>query len=344
MRINAANAILRVGVLVDYAMSRDVAPTVDRSLCVAGATHPACPRKFCNPVPPADLSAEAATAIALARRAGTAHVAVRSARRSSSKIKTPRLATAAPSSANLPTPPKGKKWLFVPSLSDEFNGAQLDTTKWMPRHPYWEGRQPSAFKAGNVRVADGLLQLNSTSRVANMSEVADPLVDVWVDSAVVSSVAQTAGLGYYEARVKASRLSMSSSFWFQGSNGEIDVIEQVGSPTDSSLAIMAEFMMPNVHTWRSTVWTDYPQYIDMNASCADDFHVYGMWWKGPYTVQFFLDNVLVATVRTKSALASPMWMFFDTEAFSWMGLPSISSLQDPTLNRMLVDYVRAWKL
>jgi hypothetical protein len=38
-----------------------------------------------------------------------------------------------------------------------------------------------------------------------------------------------------------------------------------------------------------------------------------------------------------------MYLFFDTEVFTWYGLPTVASLKDPNLNTMLVDWVRAWK-
>jgi hypothetical protein len=39
-----------------------------------------------------------------------------------------------------------------------------------------------------------------------------------------------------------------------------------------------------------------------------------------------------------------MYLFFDTEVFTWNGLPSVAALKDPAKNRMSVDWVRAWKL
>ncbi len=36
--------------------------------------------------------------------------------------------------------------------------------------------------------------------------------------------------------------------------------------------------------------------------------------------------------------------FFDTELFTWDGLPTIESLKDPPRNTMRVEWVRAWKL
>ncbi|WKX76605.1 hypothetical protein [Zobellia laminariae] len=34
-----------------------------------------------------------------------------------------------------PKPPMGKRWVLNPDFSDEFNGTELDTTKWYDHHP-----------------------------------------------------------------------------------------------------------------------------------------------------------------------------------------------------------------
>ena len=59
--------------------------------------------------------------------------------------------------------PEGKIWSLVDGLSDEFNGDTIDAAKWQTE-PYqngwtWIGRPPGLFKAENVKVADGSMQV-----------------------------------------------------------------------------------------------------------------------------------------------------------------------------------------
>jgi hypothetical protein len=121
-------------------------------------------------------------------------------------------------------------WQPIPELSDEFGRKRLDESKWLDYHPYWKGREPSRFDPANVSVSGGVLRLRSVPLVDDLAAVADPEQDVWVGAAYVASTKPVASYGYYEARFKASALSMTLSFWFQGKYSEIDVVEQMGAP------------------------------------------------------------------------------------------------------------------
>ncbi|MHC4252340.1 MAG: family 43 glycosylhydrolase, partial [Planctomycetota bacterium] len=148
----------------------------------------------------------------------------------------------------LPEPPAGHEWQRVAELSDDFGGAQVDGTKWLTHHPYWKGREPSRFDPANVSVRDGKLRLRSTTDVDDLSGVKDPKKDVWVRSACLSSKRRSASYGYYETRMRASRLSMTSSFWFQGKYSEIDVVEEVGRPAKKPGR--GRLMLMNTHFYK----------------------------------------------------------------------------------------------
>lgn len=244
----------------------------------------------------------------------------------------------------LPMPPVGSHWQQVPQLSDEFDGGELDASRWIPYHPYWQGRAPSRFDTNNVSVGDGLLWLRSVSLVESLDEVGDPQKDIWVHSACVTSVDSSAGYGYYEARIKASSLSMTSSFWFQGRYSEIDVVEQIGDPLDHPQN--KNQMLMNTHYYPDGWENDRktPRRWEMPYAAAEDFHVYGVWWRDARNVWLYHDGERVAQIETGGAFDEPMFMFFDTEVFVWEGLPSIEALNDPERNAMQVDWVRAWRL
>lgn len=246
----------------------------------------------------------------------------------------------------LPEAPEGYQWVKNDVLSDEFSGTSLDRSKWDPNHPYWTGREPSRFHEGNVSVADGLLHLRSTSMVNDLSEVADPQKDVWVHSACVTSKRRSAHLGYYECRFKASALSMTSSFWFQGGQCEIDVVEQIGAPKNH--LSKAKEMLMNTHLFEhkegKKVDHATPKKWTMPTGSADEFHTYGVWWKDENHAWFYHNGKKVAEITFPGPFAKPMYLFLDTEVFIWEGLPEIANLNNPDRNAMLVDWVRAWKL
>jgi beta-glucanase (GH16 family) len=243
-----------------------------------------------------------------------------------------------------PAAPAGYRWQVIAALSDEFDGDKLNADKWVPYHHYWKGRQPSRFNPNNVLVKDGTLQLRSTPRVESVDDVNNPEKDVWVNSACISSREGSASYGYYEARIRASRLCMTSSFWFQGRYSEIDVVEQLGDPLRHPEK--KNLMLMNTHYfaegWKNDVAT--PRQWQMPAASADAYHTYGVWWKDKDTIWFYHDGQKVAEVKPGGAFEEPMYLFFDTEVFTWDGLPTIASLRDPARNTMYVDWVRAWRL
>lgn len=247
-----------------------------------------------------------------------------------------------------PLAPKGLKWEMIPQLSDEFNEGPLDPNKWNNYHPGWRGRTPSHFLKDNVWVKDGLLCLRSDSRIKDMSEVKDPINDVWVNSAAVSSKARIASPGhYYEARMKASNLSMTSSFWFRmGDYSEIDVIEHMGNPTNRKVAIKEYRYGCNTHVYgekRNQGYSKDNQFF-MPTRGRDAFHVFGLWWKDPTTLWFYYNGIKVMEVEPSIPFEENLHMIFDTEVFKWNGLPLIENLNDPKKNTMYVDFVRSFKL
>jgi len=244
----------------------------------------------------------------------------------------------------LPMPPKGFHWEIIPHLSDEFEEDRLDPTKWLNYHPYWAGRAPSNHKRENVSVTEGFLRLANTSRVDDLESVADPQKDIWVDAACVASKNRDVNYGYYEARVKESLISMTSAFWFQGQYSEIDVIENLGAPSDNNGH--EKQMHMNTHYYPGGWDNDQstPKNWIMPYPAGEDFHVYGMWWIDEQRINFYHNGELVEEVELPGDYDEPMYMFFDTEVFTWEGLPTIESLNDPQRHTMFVDWVRSWEL
>lgn len=245
---------------------------------------------------------------------------------------------------SLPSPPDGYRWEMVKELSDEFNGSQVDPGKWTPNHPYWKGREPSRFSEGSISVRRGNLEIRSTTHVRDLSEIKDPQKDIWVQSGCVASKTPIASYGYYEARMKASKLSMSSSFWLQGQYSEIDVAEQFGEPV--LRPERSQYMLMDTHYFSGNPRADLhaPARSKMSSGASEQYHVYGAWWKDKDTIVYFLDGKEVTRLRPAGEFLEPMHLFFDTEVFRDAGLPSVDSLNDNHRNTMYVDWVRSWKL
>lgn len=246
------------------------------------------------------------------------------------------------------------QWEIVDELTDEFNASSLNKQKWDDYHPHWSGRKPSEFKKGNCYVKNGHLLLRSTVKILP-SKVKDPYQDVWVNSAACVSKHKSAQPGYYyEARIKASSLSMTSSFWFRvGEYSEIDVIEHIGNPSvESRQADLPYQYHANTHYYGpekglKPLANEYK----MATRGRDEFHVYGFWWKDANTLWFYHNDKKVMEIKPRVPFKEPLKMIFDTEVFPWasagvphIGLPKVQNLNDPQKNVMRVDWVRTYRV
>ena len=254
-------------------------------------------------------------------------------------------------------PPAGVEWRLVEGLSDEFNtlhanpsGDGLDRSKWWDFHPTWTGRLPSQFSAANTWVDQGVLHLRSTPRIDDMSEVADPLTEHWVDSAVVVSRAEAQPGDYFEASIKIAGLSMSSAWWFaQGAKSEIDVIENIGLPSALGLVHRESEMSFNTHVLDpppiASVGGEAQMFNEVGEPLLsrEHFVTYGVWWKSPSEIRLYYNDIEVASLSPASLFDEGLNMIFDMEVFHWVGLPDIASLNDASRNTTRVDWVRGYR-
>lgn len=253
--------------------------------------------------------------------------------------------------------PEEKSWAIVEALTDEFEASKLDASKWDDFHPHWNGRAPSNFKKGNAYVENGNLKLKSGVR-KDPSTVNNPEVDIWVDAAACVSKEKSAKVGYfYEVSMKASSLSMSSAIWFRvGNYSEIDIIEHIGNASNSQSETLNKDLSYQYHTNAFHYTGNIVHAVERNewtmqTRGRDEYHVYGLWWKDPNTLQFYHNGKHVMTTKPPVAFDENLKMIFDTEVFpeytaSWgkAGLPLVANLNDNTKNTASIEYVRTYKI
>lgn len=249
--------------------------------------------------------------------------------------------------SRLPVPPTGYEWQLVPELSDEFNGSDLDANKWERGGSGRKSQPPGLFDPKNVSVKDGMLRLVISSDIKAMTDVRNPKEDLWIRAAALSSKSKTAQQGYYEASVKASKMPATSSFRLQGNDMEINVATLIGH---SPKRLGSRQMTMNTHYFKKEEGKDPSRlskgsrYV-MPSSPAEEFHVYGVWWKDADTVCFYHNGVKVAEIQPSGPFENtPQDIIFDAEPFPAEGLPSLQELADPLRNTMSVNWCRSWKL
>ncbi len=249
-----------------------------------------------------------------------------------------------------PPPPEGFRWTLHPDYSDEFEGDTLDTSKWHDRHPRWEGRPPARFMPQNVSVKDGLL------RLAN-GMLDEPQGEFTIGGAAVVSKKTEAYFGYYECRLKASGISMSSTFWMSNPGNhypgvgrvsqELDILETVGGAKKNPA--YANYMNSNTHVWHNRDSRKAGNKAKLPGRADEDFNVYGAWWVDANTVHFYLNNQHVGTVEFDTTLIPhpfehPMHINMVTETYDWEIPPTPEEVGDASRNTTLIDWVRAYTL
>jgi hypothetical protein len=292
---------------------------------------------------------------------------------------------------NLETKPG---YTLVNALSDEFNGNTLDTNKWYNYHTYWAGRgstfTPSNVSVNNgyLQLKSSVLDTNQLHTLYNrinkrLTNSNTPVnLQTWncasygnnwnsqvltthndslqnigmnaIGAACVMSKTAIAEKGYYEARIKTSKISMSSSYWLQGGGSEIDITESYGAVgiQSNNPYINSKPYTISTNLWETTNWISLGSTDHVNAfKTSDVFFVLGMEWNDNF-VKIYVNDVLVMTRDlssnpsvSASIFASLKYLFFDTEILlaPWLGWPSYNDLIDPTKNTFYVDWVRVWK-
>jgi hypothetical protein len=274
--------------------------------------------------------------------------------------------------SQLPTPPQGYRWQYVDNMSDEFNGSSLDSTKWLDHIPTWKGRPPARFLKDNVTVIDGNLKLKTSTYKGDNEGYT-------MGGAAVSGK-HAATYGYYEARLKASKTKMSTTFWLHSDRADV-----VGSACDESHSIEID-ILEAIGGWPQRVWTDVmhsnthykgrelvdgkckrAKYIsegvkhDTGVNMSDDYHTYAAWWVTPNQVKFYFDNKLTGTVdldnpKDAAPFNSEMSLRMVVETYYWQTklinsvegddepYPTPKELDDSSINTAYYDYVRSFKL
>lgn len=257
-----------------------------------------------------------------------------------------------------PTPPNGKKWEKIESMSDEFNGNSLDLSKWGINISTWVGRPPGIFKENAVEVKDGALQF--TSYKLSSSETVNGNVYTHAGALVRSLQNQT--YGYYECKMKANKTFMSSTFWLintrnEGSGcdvrvTELDITETVGvnSGGASWINTTISSMNSNTHS-RGTTCNETPVGSEGNKEGLgnqswESYHTYGAWWKSKDEILFYLDGNYIYTIKPPADFNLPMYLRLVTETYDWNPpKDGEDGMTDTAANRTTYyDWVRSYRL
>ncbi|NLR94697.1 family 16 glycosylhydrolase [Flammeovirga agarivorans] len=268
-------------------------------------------------------------------------------------------------------PENTQKWILNKWISDEFNGTELNKTKWWilgENNDYrskWKGRAPGQFASHNVKVSDGQLKLTSqwdpTFNFANetndgcyyggtktAADLSKPITQACIMSETFFKY------GYMEIKCKIADAPVTSAFWTTGYHSEIDMVENygkrpIGNPEETPEELEYKYRT-NLISWDPDRAEDHEEWkIEnvMNSRLADDFHIYGFEWDKNY-MKIYFDGHLIKTATKEELLKKDQWkydypqeMWLDSEVFEWYGLPNQEDLSSPA--EFIIDYVRVWQ-
>ncbi|WP_254788193.1 family 16 glycosylhydrolase [Cellulophaga baltica] len=253
-------------------------------------------------------------------------------------------------------------WILNKEISDEFEGTEIDTTKWFVEgqngdYYIWKGRAPSQFAPHNVIVEDGVLKLRTQwepdypfAQESYADGSNNDTYGVFEGEPLPITTAGVVGKkrflnGYMEVKSKQGNAAITGAFWAIGYEQELDVYELMGNPKIDG-SIKANSYLATAHDWsppavRPTKVFNHVENLPFRT--ADDFHVYGAEW-GKDFLKLFIDGKMVHhftqdQVGTDWVLNNPMEIWLDSEIFKWLGLPHKEELPVD----FEIDYMRVWQ-
>jgi hypothetical protein len=255
--------------------------------------------------------------------------------------------------------PADKTWTAVENLSDEFDGAELDKSKWHGDPGVkgwgWLGRPPGLFKEDSIAIEDGKMSVT-------VGVLKEPVTIHGQEFKYHGGIIRSKNPGqvgdFFECRMKANHTEMSSTFWLITPHGvrprlELDIQECVGKTT--------ELTKPWGRNWNqifhSNTIVHFPgapeKKIQVQNSVKPEtenwerFYVYAAWWKSPREIQFYLDGKLQYSLDPTVDWDKPAYIQMAIETYDRNPVPADGGLiaSSPLEQRKTqYDWVRTWRL
>ncbi|WP_040396183.1 LamG domain-containing protein [Aquimarina agarilytica] len=291
---------------------------------------------------------------------------------------------------------EGLKWVYQDDISDDFNyefGATSARVKFGPKnqwtnwyHNSWEGPGLTKWDESNVSVTGGNLKI-ITRRVEgemktykfNNSDVSGKATRL----GCVSSNKQIVFPVYIETRAKIPNSVTACAAWLLSPDDtqEIDFLEAWGGEyernTTGSLKLWENLHFSH-HVFIREPFTDYQPkdsstwYSDPSVEAWNDqFHRFGVYWKSPTLLEYYLDGKLVkvtngldgsdgldgidpknftspdGTPENRTGLNKPMDIIIDLEDQNWRAgqgsTPTDEEIKNEKDHTFLIDWIRIYK-
>ncbi|MCC7492766.1 MAG: glycoside hydrolase family 16 protein [Fimbriimonadaceae bacterium] len=235
---------------------------------------------------------------------------------------------AAPEPADtLPPAPAGQAWKLV--WNDEFDGQQLDESKWqVPEYQrkggWWDRRAIRLDGQGHL-VMDCFREGD---------KVLDGCVRTWRR--------YEKAFGYFVTRVQLQQQPGHwSAFWLMG-----DGVGKVGNEgRDGTEIDIFEKPWLDERVQQTLHWDGYGPdhksqgFVARQPGVMTGWHTFALWWS-PTEYVFYIDGRETWRTSAGGVCQAPLWIKLSDEVGPWAGDINQAKLPDP----WLVDYVRVYDL
>jgi len=232
--------------------------------------------------------------------------------------------------------------------SDEFNGTQVDLSKWTFDTGTgcdialcgWGNNELQYYQANNATVSNGILSITAKKERVSSSS--------YTSARMKSLLKGDWAYGRFEARIKLpTGAGLWPAFWmlptdnFYGTwpaSGEIDIMENISKTPNTVLGTLHYGSSNSTHQYTGSNFT-------LNSGTfADAFHTFAVEWEAG-KIRWFVDDVLYQTV-TSSDISPNNWPF-DKRFFFILNLAvggNLGGTVDASIfpQSMQVDYVRVY--
>ncbi len=244
-------------------------------------------------------------------------------------------------------------------------------------HNNWAGPGLTEWKREFSYVANGHLQMWATRKPSSNK----------INMGCITSKTRVVYPVYIEARAKVMNSTLASDVWLLSPDDtqEIDILEAYGADYSESAQSEQSYFSKKIHISHHVFIRDpFQDYQPRDAGSwyengtvwNKDFHTYGVYWKNPWHLEYYIDGILVRTVSgkdiidpkfftnatepgnteidTRTGLNKEMDIIINTEDQTWRSSPA-SGLQSETRtptdkelenidnNTFKVDWIRIYK-
>jgi beta-glucanase (GH16 family) len=238
-----------------------------------------------------------------------------------------------PDSAIVPQGPTGR---FNLVFDDEFDGNQVDTSKW---NLAWPWSTPlngglQTYVAANATLSGGFLHLVATQQSAGGQPYSSGAVSTYQRFSFAYGVVES------RFRVPAGK-GFWPGFWMIYPTGvwppEIDIIEILGP--NPSVGFMTYHYLSGGNVASSNI--PAAQSVDFSAG----LHVFGIDWEAG-EITWYIDGAPQGTFTDPTNVASqPMFILLNLDVGGAAGpfTPGMPDATTPFPSEITVDYVRVWQ-